>query len=120
MYENIEIINILNNDLLNHVLRFKEQGYRLIQICCTKLKDGLTLDYSFGLEYKFENLRMTIEENEEVASITSIFSPAFLYENEMHDLFGVNISVISIDYKGNLYRTAVKRPFNCENEKVEE
>lgn len=120
MYEIIETLEISNSDLLNHVLKFKEQGYRLIQMCCTKLSGGLTLDYSFGLDYKFNNLRIKIDDKEEVASISSIYSPAFLYENEMHDLFGVNIAVISIDYKGNLYRTAVKNPFNMEKEKAGE
>ena len=41
-------------------------------------------------------------------------SGAFLYENEIHDLFGVVITHISIDYQGTLYRTAISTPFSVE------
>jgi ech hydrogenase subunit D len=30
----------------------------------------------------------------------------------MHDLFGVEIKNIAIDYSGTFYRTSVKTPFN--------
>jgi ech hydrogenase subunit D len=34
-----------------------------------------------------------------------------LYENEIHDLFGVPVDGLTIDFKGNFYKTAVKYPF---------
>ena len=40
-----------------------------------------------------------------------IFPAAFLYENEIHDLFGIAIEGINHDYNGKLYRTAVEAPF---------
>jgi ech hydrogenase subunit D len=33
-----------------------------------------------------------------------------LYENEIHDLFGVPVDGLAIDFKGNFYKTAVKFP----------
>jgi ech hydrogenase subunit D len=36
---------------------------------------------------------------------------AFIYENEMHDLFGIQVRGMNIDFKGTLIRTAVKHPF---------
>ena len=36
---------------------------------------------------------------------------AFIYENEMHDLFGIPVRGMNIDYKGTLIRTAVRYPF---------
>ena len=43
---------------------------------------------------------------------------ALLYENEMHDLFGINVKNMAIDYKGTFYRTAVKTPFNTQTDKA--
>ena len=47
----------------------------------------------------------------EIMSISNIFEPAFLYENEIVDLFGVKINLISIDYQGQLYRIEKQTPF---------
>ena len=44
-------------------------------------------------------------------SISNIYGPAFLYENEITDLFGVPIQLISPDYKGKLYRIEQPTPF---------
>jgi ech hydrogenase subunit D len=48
-------------------------------------------------------------------SISNIFFPAFLYENEMKDLFGVKINNIVLDFNGNLYKVAQKTPMNPKN-----
>ena len=37
---------------------------------------------------------------------------SFIYENEIHDLYGINIKNINIDYKGKFYRTDVKAAFS--------
>jgi ech hydrogenase subunit D len=37
---------------------------------------------------------------------------SFIYENEMHDLFGIQVRGMNIDFKGTLIRTAVKFPFS--------
>ena len=44
-------------------------------------------------------------------SISSIYLCAILYENEIHDLFGVQVAGIAIDFKGKFYKTAIKFPF---------
>jgi ech hydrogenase subunit D len=49
-----------------------------------------------------------------------IYQNAFLYENEIHDLFGVVVTNISIDYHGTLYRTSIKAPFSVDNVKLPE
>lgn len=109
-------LNEIGHDvLLQSVIEMKENGYRLVQMCATKTEDGFELSYSFALEETFVTLRMQIAEDTVVPSISAIFAPAFLYENEMADLFGVKIEHISIDYKGTLYRTGIKTPFNPQN-----
>jgi len=98
-------------DLITEALKAKNSGYRLVQICATRTQDGYELLYSFGKEYDLLHLRITIGTDAKVLSISKIYPPAFLYENEIHDLFGVQIELISVDYKGTLYRTEKETPF---------
>ncbi len=104
-------IEILPGDLLPNVLKMRADGQRLVQICSTRTKEGFDLVYSFAKEYVMTNLTFSVGEDEEVLSISDIFAPAFLYENEIHDLFGINIKMMSVDYKGNLYRLSQKTPY---------
>lgn len=104
-------LNIGCGDLIAEALKAKNNGYRLVQICCTRTQDGYELLYSFGLEYNLMHFHINIGTDVKVMSISKIFPAAFLYENEIHDLFGVQIELISIDYKGNLYRLEKKTPF---------
>lgn len=106
-----QLITITPADLVPKALEFKKDGYRLAQICSTRTETGYELTYSFAKEYELINLRLEVEENAEVTSISSVFEPAFLYENEIVDLFGVKINLITLDYKGNLYRIEKKTPF---------
>lgn len=109
-------------ELLNVTYEMKENSYRLIQICCTSIKENYILNYSFGKNYDFVNYKITISINDEVPSISSMFKPAFLYENEMKDLFGIKINHINIDYDGHLYDLEKKTPYkiNLDNGKVAE
>ncbi|MGE5677441.1 MAG: NADH-quinone oxidoreductase subunit C [Pseudomonadota bacterium] len=113
MSEVQKIKTIEAEELLNRVAELYEEGYRLVQIGCTRL-EFFELNYSFDKNLNFVNLRLNITQDFEISSITSIYSGAFLYENEIHDLFGINFKHINIDYKGNLYKTAVKTPFGKE------
>ena len=120
MSEPQEIIQIGKNDLVGMVAQLFAEGYRLVQIGCTTLQSAYELNYSFDKDYRFKNLRITAAPGEEVPSISVIYANAFLYENEIHDLFGVVIKNITIDYRGTLYRTAIKTPFSMENVKFSE
>lgn len=111
-----KFISLQPNELLDAVHRLKAEGYYLVQMCATKIKGSsvVDLDYSFGKDDLFVDLKQEVSEEQEVPSISEIFYSAFLYENEIHELYGVNIINNKIDYNGNLYRTAVKRAFNPE------
>jgi ech hydrogenase subunit D len=87
------------------------EGCRLVQISATQLPGEVELTYSFDLNSQLTNLRLVIPAGTRLASISGIFGCAVLYENEIHDLFGVPVDGLSIDFKGNLYKTAVKFPF---------
>jgi ech hydrogenase subunit D len=115
MVEKQEIIVIKANDLLEKVSALEAGGYRLVQICCTRT-DKLTVDYTFDdatEKYKFIDYRIELPlENAELPSISGIYLAAFVYENELHDLFGIKIDGIAIDFGGKFYRIDAKQPFN--------
>ena len=86
-------------------------GYRLVQICAIKA-ETLDLIYSFDKDYELINLCLTVTEQDEIQSITSMYSYAYLYENEIRELFGVNIIEINVDFEGKLYQIKDTTPFN--------
>lgn len=109
--EEQQIRIVTPDELLAEVIHYKTQQYRLVAISCT-YKEGMEITYSFSKETELENLRLQIQEEEEVESITTIYPYAFLYENEMKELFGLKMKDISFDYENNLYRISEKTPFN--------
>jgi ech hydrogenase subunit D len=107
----IEFLEITPVELLNRVIDLKAQGCRIVQICCSKKGDALELDYSFDRDYQLIDIKMTVQKEDEIASISAVFPPAFLYENEIEALFGLKILHKSVDFGGKLYQTAQKTPF---------
>jgi len=98
--------------LLERVGELRKQGYRLVQIGATRLPEHVELTYSFDLENRLTNLRFQVlAEGARLPSITAIYWCAFLYENELHDLFNVQVDGMAVDFHGHLYETAVKFPF---------
>jgi ech hydrogenase subunit D len=120
MSEPQEIEAVEKCDLVGIVAELFSEGYRLVQIGCSTLPSAYELTYSFDREYRFRNLRITVTPEESVPSISVIYPGAFLYENEIHDLFGVAITHIAVDYRGTLYRTALGTPFSVDNVKLPE
>jgi ech hydrogenase subunit D len=92
--QSFEIIPI--GALLDRVGALRQAGYRLMQISATRLPEHLELTYSFDRDRQLANLR---------------YWCAFLYENEMHDLFNLQVDGMAVDFHGHLYETAVKFPF---------
>lgn len=106
------ITTISVGQLIGGVERFRNEGYRLVQIGCTKVGDLYEINYCFDKDYHMEVLRITIPGDTEVPSISGMYWNSFIYENEMHDLFGIPVRGMNIDFKGTLIRTAVKFPFS--------
>lgn len=87
----------------------KDEGYRLAQLC-PKLErdDSITLIYTFIKEseminYKVSGIKKGVTK---VPSVTELFIAAFVFENEAHDLFGVNVVGNLIDFQGRFYSFA--------------
>ncbi|HEX2959213.1 MAG TPA: NADH-quinone oxidoreductase subunit C [Chitinispirillaceae bacterium] len=113
MIEEQKLITINASELVSRVDEMKKSNHRLVQICCAKIRETIEVNYSFDKDYHFTNFRIVLPlDNLKIDSISSLYLPALLYENEMHDLFGVEVTNIAIDYNGTFYRTTVKTPFN--------
>ncbi|MDP2913045.1 MAG: NADH-quinone oxidoreductase subunit C [Candidatus Omnitrophota bacterium] len=117
MNEKQETININLEQLLEKIRALRDSGYRLVQIGCTK-SDVFEINYSFDKDYRFINIRVTINSQDtELHSMSGIYWGAFIYENELHDLFGIKVKGMVMDYAGNFYRTKVKYPFTADTNK---
>jgi ech hydrogenase subunit D len=113
MIEEQKMVEIKVSELLAKVAELKKEGYRLVQICCTRT-DIFEINYSFDKDFQFINLRVNLLTAEEkIPSVSGIYWPALLYENEMHDLFGIQVTDMALDFGGNFYKTTVKVPFGA-------
>ena len=100
------------SQLLTKVKDMKAEGYRFGQACATVVDDTFEIIYSFDKDYRLVNLRLVISQGDEVESITGVYWPAFIYENEMHDLFGIQFNHMELDYEGNFFKVAEPTPWN--------
>ena len=109
--QNFEAVNLSN--LISRVGDLKADGYRLVQICGVVLDDDTyEILYSFDKDHILQNLRLDIAiDKDEVESITGIFWPAFIYENEIHDLFGVKFNHSALDYNGTFFKVSEETPW---------
>ena len=112
------ITELSKDDIVERTIGKKLDGYRLVQICAVRTSDGYELDYSFAdTANNMETFRVNIGTDDDILSVSSIYPCAFLYENEMKELFGVNINLISIDYNNKLYRIKEETPFKNKEER---
>lgn len=114
-----KIEKIEKKDLLPKIKSFKDNGYRIVQVCCVKEPadrkvpaEYLEMNYSFGLDFDLVTLKVSLQPNESIESITSVYGGAYLYENEIHDLYGIQINGINVDFKGTFYKLSEPTPFN--------
>jgi len=98
--------------LLPRVGELRKQGWRLVQIGATPAADVVELNYSFDRDGHFLNLRLHLPAaSARVPSITPVYWCAFAYENELHDLFRIQVDGIAVDFKGKFYKTTIPFPF---------
>jgi ech hydrogenase subunit D len=74
--------------------------------------DVFEIAWGFVREGLLETISEQIVAGETVPSISEFFGAAFLYENEIRELFGIDVTGIGLDLKGQLYKTATRVPFS--------
>ena len=87
---------------------------------CVNTEEGIDLVYSFMKDGVLTNHEIKgVKKGTTVPSVTDQFLAAFVFENEAHDLFGVDIEGIAIDFGGNFYALAQKEPMTAAKAKKE-
>ena len=108
-----QMINPISvGEIVQKAEQAKKDGCRLVLISCTKIDETFEIIYTYEKNLKLTNYRITVKQDDEIPSVSSIYFGAFVYENEIHDLYGLNVTGINIDFKGTFYKTAVKHPFS--------
>jgi len=110
--------------LLERVQKMRSEGWRLVHAACTRLVADQEVSYCFDRDgqslvspdaaslHGMHTLRVRLPMNDpELPSISPFYWPAFLYENEMHDLFGITVKGMALDFHGHLYTTMVPTPY---------
>lgn len=115
------------DELLAHVQALKGAGARFVQMHAERCVD----DGSYRLVYTFINVRAAqeqiaqdgsyaienlvvegIDQCQEIPSISSYYPAVFPFENEAHDLFGLAITDMQIDFKGFFYQVSTAEPMS--------
>lgn len=113
--------------LLSHVQALKGVGARFVQMHAERNVD----DGKYHLVYTFINVRAAqeqiaqdgsyaienlvvegIDQYQEIPSISSYYPAVFPFENEAHDLFGLAITDMQIDFKGFFYQVSTAEPMS--------
>jgi hypothetical protein len=81
-----------------------EDGWRLVTATCVPRPGRRTVIYHFERADALRHLRMELAADGAVPSIGAVYPGAFLVENEMKELQGLEVSGLAIDYGGRLYR----------------
>lgn len=115
------------DELLSHVQALKGVGARFVQMHAERNVDDGTyrLVYTFidvraaqeqilrDGNYAIENLVVEgIDQYQEIPSISSYYPAVFPFENEVHDLFGLAITDMQIDFKGFFYQVSTAEPMS--------
>ena len=115
------------DELLSHVQALKGVGARFVQMHAERKVD----DGTYRLVYTFINVRAAqkhiaqdgsyaieslvvkgIDQYQEIPSISSYYPAVFPFENEAHDLFGLAIADMQIDFKGFFYQVSTAEPMS--------
>ena len=115
------------DELLSHVQALKGVGARFVQMHTERNVD----DGSYRLVYTFINVHAAqehiaqdgsyaienlvvegIDQYQEIPSISSYYPAVFPFENEAHDLFGLAVTDMQIDFKGFFYQVSTAEPMS--------
>lgn len=98
-------------ELPGWVQAHKCEGWRFVQLLAVNTENGVDLLYTLRKDDVLEGAAIRgIGEDDHVPSITTWYLAAFVFENEIHDLFGVKVDGIAIDFHGAFYKVAVDKP----------
>lgn len=99
----VNLVEISKDLLLAEAQNMMFNDYRLISATCVDTgNEGFDVIYHFDKDLEMKHYRIKVQKGEEVPSISKIYFCAFLVENEMKELFGLNVTNMVLDYGGHL------------------
>ena len=110
-YNDFPIIEVSKQELYDIMQKKYEDGWRLSQICSVAFEGYNEVTYSVNLDYTMENYKIKLPVDEEVKSFSDIFPAAALYENEIKELWGVQVVGMAMDDQNKFYRIKEDAPF---------
>lgn len=90
--EEQRIVETTISDFLPAVAARKNEGCRLVAITATTNGDRCELCYSFDKFYRILTHRIVLHTGDTLSSITGMYPSAFVYENELRDIYGIAIA----------------------------
>jgi ech hydrogenase subunit D len=112
MMEPQTIVPISVGEVVQKAEQEKKDGCRLVLMSCTKIDENFEITYTYEKDLRLRNYRITVKQGDEIPSISGVYWGSFVYENELNDLFGLNVTGINIDFKGTFFQTSVKHPMS--------
>lgn len=106
--------------LMDKVADYQTRGWRFTNLSGSSVEREVELLYTFSFGQELENLKILVDNEQQVPSISSTYPNAFYFENEVSDLFGVQFTGIIIDYEGGFYTTSIPTPMNPSSLEAEE
>ncbi len=103
---------ISTGEVVQKATQARKDGCRLVLISCTKIDDIFEITYTYEKDLRLTHYRITVKKDDEIPSISGVYWGSFVYENEIHDLYGLKVTGINIDFLGTFYTTSVKHPFS--------
>ena len=109
-----KVKEVYRENLLNEVAPMLPQGYRFVTLTCVDCGEYHEIMYHFDKNYELTTLKLKLYKGQKLPSISDIIFAAIIVENEIHDLFGIKVKGLALDYEGRLLLTedAPKSPFN--------
>ena len=93
---------VSKSELITEVQKMLAQDYRFGTASCLDLGDRFEIIYHFEDGLDLVNVRVHVGKNDSLPSISNIYLSASLIENEMKELFGINIVGSTIDFHGGM------------------
>ena len=109
----VDFIETTLGELVGAAQAYKGKGWRFAQCCASRNgDDAFELLYSFVDDATNEvaSLRVCVSSSDEIPSVGGIYPVAFMFENEMHDLYGLTVVDMNLDYRGGFYPLHIPAP----------
>ncbi|MEE8715773.1 MAG: NADH-quinone oxidoreductase subunit C [Coriobacteriales bacterium] len=113
-FQDTKFIQIDAQDILGIATAKRADDWRFLEVHANRPnKEGkVEIVWSFFDDRALQAVAYEafVDPGSSVDSLSGIFPCAFMFENEMHDLYDITVRNISLDYHGNFYQVTCDAP----------